>query len=119
MGSVNPTGKPIVFRFGSLFEGTLVQCKRIEDPRLERDLHKFVEQHLFELFRLKLVTNEFRLTDDRTSPRPDTLAFDEARNCFVVIEYKTAERKDGAAQLTAYANAKFNETAKRKMLEFY
>lgn len=64
-----------------------------------------------------MVTSEFRLVDNRASPRPDTLAFDETKNCFVVIEYKKDERKDGPVQLTTYASAKNNEEAKRKMLE--
>ena len=116
-GTAHSAGKQMVFRFGNPFEGTLVRCKRIEDPNLEQDLHKFVERHLYELFRLKLVTSEFRLVDNRASPRPDTLAFDETKNCFVVIEYKKGERKDGPVQLTTYASAKNNEETKRKMLE--
>ena len=117
-GTTRPAGKPIVFRFGNPLEHTLVRCEGIKEPNLERDLQKFVDKHLQELFQLTLVSSEFRLDDSRTSPRPDTLAFDEAKNCFVVIEYKKDERKDGPVQLTTYVSAKNDESAKRKMLEF-
>ena len=111
-------GKPLVFRLGNPFEGTLVQCKRHEDPCLESDLHKFIEQNLCELFGLTLVKSEFRLSADNSSRRPDTLAFDKEKNCFVVIEYKKTERRDGPSQLTSYASARTRHEAQKRMLEY-
>lgn len=80
-------------------------------------MHKFIEQHLYELFRLKLVDSEFRLVGGRKSRRPDTLAFDEKKNCFVIVEYKRNERDDGGSQLLAYASHMTRPESQKKMLE--
>ena len=114
---IHPHGKPMVFRLGNPIEHKLVQCNRILDPKLEDVLHKFIEQHLYELFRLKLVDSEFRLVGGRKSRRPDTLAFDEKKNCFVIVEYKRNERDDGGSQLLAYASHMTRPESQKKMLE--
>ena len=80
-------------------------------------MHDFVEKHLYELFRLRLIKSEFRLKGGSASRRPDTLAFDEKKYCFVVIEYKKTERADGSSQLTAYASAGRSEKSKHEMIK--
>lgn len=108
-----------VYRLHNPLEGTLIRCKKIPDSDLESQLQEFIERHLEELFGLKLVKSQFRLESGKKSPRPDTLAFDEVNNCFVVIEYKRNERSDGPVQLLTYAHAKTNTGYQRRMLEEY
>lgn len=108
-----------IYRLYNPLEGTLIRCKKIPDSDLESQLQAFIEQHLQEMFGLKLVKSEFRLESGQKSPRPDTLAFSEDDNCFVVIEYKKNERIDGPVQLLTYANAKTNMEHQRRMLEEY
>lgn len=108
-----------VYRLHNPLEGTLTRCKKIPDSDLESQLQEFIEQHLEELFGLKLVKSQFRLESGKKSPRPDTLAFNEVNNCFVVIEYKRNERSDGPVQLLTYAHAKTNTGHQRRMLEEY
>ena len=90
----------------------------------EENLQKIVEQNLMSLFRLKLIKSEFRLGsqrsgDRRSSPRPDTLAFDEEKKCFVVIEYKIDDADRTFRQLSTYAGAKDSPKSKMAMITKY
>jgi predicted transport protein len=63
--------------------GTLKEVA--EKPfKLERDIQTMFETNLSEVMSLTLVRSEFSIK----SRRIDTLAFDEATNAFIIIEYK-------------------------------
>lgn len=52
--------------------------------KLERDIQSVVEKNLETLFGLQFVSSEFTVGEFRI----DSLAYDEERNAFVLIEYK-------------------------------
>jgi len=52
--------------------------------KLERDIQSVVEKNLETLFSLQFVSSEFTVGEFRI----DSLAYDEERNAFVLIEYK-------------------------------
>jgi predicted transport protein len=63
--------------------GTLKEVS--EKPfKLERDIQTLFELNLNEVMSLTLVRSEFSIKNRRI----DTLAFDEAKNAFIIIEYK-------------------------------
>lgn len=77
-----------------------------------------------ELFKLKLIKAEFKLGGQsfdgrRSSPRPDTLAFDEEKKCFVVIEYKKEDTDRIYRQLLTYASASDNPDHQMEMIKTY
>ncbi len=55
-----------------------------EDIQLEKHLQKLTEENLELLFNLKFIRSEYQLN----KLRPDTLAFNEETNSFVILEYK-------------------------------
>lgn len=61
-----------------------LDCLSDVDFEKESELHAFVEENLETLFGLKIVRNQFSVGGIRI----DTLAFDEKRDAFVIIEYK-------------------------------
>jgi predicted transport protein len=64
-------------------DGTLKEVT--EKPfKLERDIQTLFEKNLTEVMSLTLVRSEFSIKNRRI----DTLAFDEATNAFIIIEYK-------------------------------
>ena len=109
----------------SPIEGTIVKSKRIKmDLEKESVLQRFVQRNLMELFRLKLIKAEFRLgsqssDDRRSSPRPDTLAFDEEKKCFVVIEYKKEDSNRIYKQLLTYTSAPDRSNHQMEMINTY
>lgn len=63
--------------------GSLIEVS--ERPfKLERDIQTLFEKNLAEVMSLTLVRSEFSIKNRRI----DTLAFDEATNAFIIIEYK-------------------------------
>ena len=63
--------------------GVLIEVA--EKPfKLERDIQTLFEKNLNEVMSLTLVRSEFSIKNRRI----DTLAFDEATNAFIIIEYK-------------------------------
>lgn len=77
-----------------------------------------------ELFGLKLIKPEFRLESQgyyerKSAPRPDTLAFDDAKNCFVVIEYKKENTDRIHRQLSTYASASDSLDYQMEMIKTY
>ena len=61
-----------------------VKAISIKPFRLEKEIQEIVEENLNELFSLELVKSELSIKNFRI----DSLGFDRANNCFVIIEYK-------------------------------
>ena len=70
----------------TLYANTNGKLKEVcEKPfKLERDIQTLFEMNLNEVMSLTLVRSEFSIKNRRI----DTLAFDEATNAFIIIEYK-------------------------------
>ena len=113
------------YHCGNPIEGTVVKSKRVEiELEKESVLQGFVQRNLPGLFKLKLIKPEFRLGSQssdgrRSSPRPDTLAFDEEKRCFVIIEYKKEDTNRIFMQLSTYASAPNNSNHKLEMINTY
>lgn len=75
--------------------------------KLERDLQKLVEQNLNELLDLQLVKSEYVLKQYRF----DTLAFDQERKSFVIIEYKRSANYSVVDQGISYLNMMLDNQA--------
>ena len=125
MAAKKPTRTIRAYRWENPIIGSIVQRKKIKIGLEKEDvLRQFVEQNLSGLFRLKLIESEFRLGtqstgDRRSSPRPDTLAFDEEKKCFVVIEYKKEDANRIFKQLSTYAGAQGNSRSQMAMITAY
>lgn len=80
------------------FPRDLVELRETELDR-ERVLHDMVEQNIGVLFpKLVVLRREF----ERDGLRADTVAFDEKRNTFVIIEYKNRRDDKALVQASAY-----------------
>ncbi len=86
------------YRWEESSEDMIEECRAFK-PKPERSLHEFVNKHLEELFGLSLIKSEFVHGPDA---RPDTLAFDKKRKCFVIFEYKLDDLNRLAGQLLKY-----------------
>lgn len=70
----------------------------------ERQMHELIERNIGTLFPgLELLETEFRGMA-RGALRPDTIAFDTARNTFVALEYKNKLNKEVVDQARTYLN---------------
>lgn len=74
---------------------------------LERDIQDLVEANLQTLFDLEMVRSEFPLNNLRI----DTLAYDQQRNAFVIIEYKKAKNSSVIDQGYSYLSLMLNNKA--------
>lgn len=72
----------------ALFQITKSKLTLVKEVKfdLEKDLQKIIEGNLEELLGYKFVATEFSIEEFRF----DTLAYDEERNSFVIIEYKNS-----------------------------
>jgi predicted transport protein len=70
----------------TLYANTNGSLKEVSETpfKLERDIQSLFEKNLTEVMSLTLVRSEFSIKNRRI----DTLAFDEATNAFIIIEYK-------------------------------
>lgn len=105
----------------------LEPIKKVEF-KYERDLQKLTEENLEELFGIKFVASEFQLDNLRI----DTLAFNEATNSFVIIEYKRGKNYsvidqgysylslllNNKAEFVLKYNQKFNENYGKEDIDF-
>ena len=71
----------------------------------EGELQEFVEDNLPEIFGLQFIADQFRLEAEGRDCFLDTLAYDEERNTFVVIEYKNVASAGLIEQGVAYQKA--------------
>ncbi len=82
---------------------------------LERDIQKLTEANLETVFGLKFISGatnqEFSLRVQEQDFYIDTLAFDEAQKCFVIIEYKKDKSISVIDQGFAYLSAMLNHKA--------
>ena len=75
--------------------------RRLDESRFdnEKSLQTLVEQNLEKIFDgLSLLKTEFQLGD----LRPDSVAYDSNKNCFVIIEYKNVKNKQVLDQGATY-----------------
>lgn len=86
------------YRWDDSPDNNVEECRAFK-PKPERSLHEFVNKHLEELFGLNLVRSEFTHGSDA---RPDALAFDKKKKCFVILEYKIGDLSRLAWQLLKY-----------------
>lgn len=72
----------------ALFQITKSKLTLVKEVKfdLEKELQKIIEDNLEELLGYKFVATEFSIEEFRF----DTLAYDEERNTFIVIEYKNS-----------------------------
>jgi len=82
---------------------------------LEHDIQKITEQNLETIFGLKFISGslnqEFSVRAQEQDFYIDTLAFDEATNAFVIIEYKKDKSFSVVDQGFAYLSAMLNHKA--------
>lgn len=74
---------------------------------LEKEIQTFVEQNIYELFRLQFVKSEFSVENFRI----DTLAFDNETKSFVIIEYKKDKNFSVVDQGYTYMSIMLNNKA--------
>lgn len=75
--------------------------------KLERDIQSLVESNLETIFGLQFVSSEFPVAEFRI----DTVAYDEERNAFVLIEYKRGTNYSVVDQGYSYLSAMVNNKA--------
>jgi predicted transport protein len=75
--------------------------------RLEKDLQKFVEKNLDEIFGFKFIETEFTVQNYRL----DTLAYDPETKSFQIIEYKKVKNRSLVDQGYAYLNTMIDRQA--------
>lgn len=75
--------------------------------KLEKEIQELVEKNLETLFGLEFVSTEFKVGEFRI----DTLAFDEATNSFVIIEYKKGSSYSVVDQGYSYLSTMINNKA--------
>lgn len=84
-----------------------LQLIKEESFSLEREIQTVTENNMDYIFKLKFIKSEFTLN----SLRIDTLAFDEERNSFVIIEYKRDRNFSVIDQGFAYLALMLNNKA--------
>lgn len=75
-------------------------------------MQKFVEENVQELFNLQFLATEYTLNEYRF----DTIAFDEANNAFVIIEYKRGKNESLVDQGFAYLSTALDRKAELVLL---
>ena len=75
--------------------------------KLEKDIQDLIEANLQTLFDLEMVRSEFPLNNLRI----DTLAYDQQRNAFVIIEYKKTKNFSVIDQGYSYLSLMLNNKA--------
>ena len=78
-----------------------------ETFKLEKDIQSLVEGNLEAVFNLQFVSSEFKIGEFRI----DTVAFDEEKNAFVLIEYKRGSNYSVVDQGYSYLSAMVNNKA--------
>ena len=87
-------------------QNTLTPVER-DAFKLEQDVHKLVEPNLETVFQLEYVASEFTVGEFRL----DTLAFDQATNSFVIVEYKKGHSYSVVDQGYSYLSVMLNNKA--------
>jgi predicted transport protein len=87
-------------------QNTLTPVER-DAFKLEQDIHKLVEPNLETVFQLEYVASEFAVGEFRL----DTLAFDQATNSFVIVEYKKGHSYSVVDQGYSYLSVMLNNKA--------
>ena len=75
--------------------------------KLEKDIQKVVESNMETLFGLEFVRSEFAVAEFRL----DSLAYDEANNAFVIVEYKKGSSYSVVDQGYSYLSVMLNNKA--------
>ena len=70
----------------------------IDEFKLEKELQTFFEENLFELTGYKFLSTEFAIEHYRM----DSIAFDEEKNSFIIVEYKRGKNESLVDQGYAY-----------------
>lgn len=81
-------------------EKTNLKLKPIKQVpiKVEKDLQRFSELHLEEIFNLKFISTEFEIGNYRI----DSVGFDEKTRSFVIIEYKKEINEGVLSQVEVY-----------------
>ena len=75
--------------------------------KLEKDIQQLVEANLMQMLSLRFIRSEFQIGNYRI----DTLAFDDEKNAFVIIEYKRDKNFSVIDQGYAYLSTMLNNKA--------
>lgn len=92
-----------------LFQIRNQQLQRINKDsfKLEKDIQQVVEANMETLFGLEFVRSEFSVAEFRL----DSLAYDEANNAFVIVEYKKGSSYSVVDQGYSYLSVMLNNKA--------
>lgn len=80
------------------YQNSKIENILIDEFRLEKELQTFFEENMFELTGYKFLATEFSIEHYRM----DSIAFDEEKNSFVIVEYKRGKNESLVDQGYAY-----------------